>query len=157
MRDAIPFGAVYAAVQDEVVLGIAVWLPPGAFPWSAARKFRATWAFTKVMAADPRAFQNFTRIGMLSEMQHPKDRHWSLEALGIRPEAQRQGLGTRLMTPILQRADSEAVDCYLETSNPANVAYYSRFGFEVIKDGPLIPNGPPHIAMRRRYAGQSPT
>lgn len=157
VKDAIPFGTVYAALDGDTVVGIAVWLPPGAFPWSAYRKLKATWAFTKVWAADPRGFATFTRLGANSELHHPVDRHWSLEALGIRPEAQRQGLGSRLMRPILERADSEGVDCYLETSNPANVAFYGRFGFEVTTDVPLIPNGPPHVAMRRRFGAPGST
>ncbi|MEX0790278.1 MAG: GNAT family N-acetyltransferase, partial [Actinomycetota bacterium] len=122
VRDAIPFGTVYAAMDGDVVLGIAIWLPPGAFPWSAARKFRATWAFAKVWAADPKGFKTFTQLGLNSEKKHPRDKHWTLEALGIRPEAQRRGLGTSLMNPILGRADSEGIYCYLETSDPANIA-----------------------------------
>lgn len=149
VRDAIPFGCVYAAMQGETVLGIAVWLPPGAFPWSAGRKLRATWLFTKVWAADPKGFKNFTRLGMHAEMQHPGDEHWVLEALGIRPEAQRRGLGTRLMNPVLRKADSEGIYCYLETSDPANIAYYGRFGFEVVNESPLIAGGAPNIVMKR--------
>lgn len=155
VRDAIPFGAVYAAMEGDVVSGVAVWLPPGAFPWSPARKFRATWAFTKVWAADPKGFVKFTRVGAHSELHHPKDRHWSLEALGIRPETQRRGLGTMLVKPMLERADSDEVYCYLETSNPANVEFYKRFGFQVITDLPPIPGGPPYIAMRRPVGGSS--
>ncbi|HEX2178564.1 MAG TPA: GNAT family N-acetyltransferase [Actinomycetota bacterium] len=149
VKDGIRSGLVYGAVRDDEILGIAVWLPPGAFPWSSMRKLRATGAFLRVWAADPANFATFTRVGANSELHHPPGRHWSLEALGIRPEAQRQGLGTRLVTPILERADAEGVECYLETSNPANVAYYQRFGFEVLRDVPLIPDGPPHISMRR--------
>jgi ribosomal protein S18 acetylase RimI-like enzyme len=156
VRDAIPFGAVYAAVQDGVVMGIAVWLPPGAFPWSQARKLRATWAFTKVWAADRQAFVTFTRLGTISERNHPSDAHWSLEALGIRPEAQRQGLGSRLVEPMLRRADDQGVECYLETSDPKNIAYYERFGFRVVTDEPLLLDGPPHIAMRRPVGGKPP-
>ena len=153
VRDAIPFGAAYAAVHGDTVLGIALWLPPGAFPWSAVRKLRATTSFIRVWAADPWRFGTFTRLGMNSEKNHPTDRHWSLEALGIRPEAQRKGLGSRLVEPVLQRADSEGIDCYLETSNPENVGFYERFGFRVLKDVPLLPSGPPHIAMRRAATG----
>ena len=156
VRDAIPFGTVYAALEGEHVLGIAVWLPPGAFPWSAARKLRATGAFMKVWAADRRGFKTFTRLGANTELNHPSDTHWSLEALGVRPEAQKQGLGGRLVRPMLERADSEGIECYLETSNPANIDYYARFGFHVLSEVSLIPNGPPHVAMRRRVAAGPP-
>lgn len=157
VRDAIPFGCVYAAMEGEKVLGIAIWLPPGAFPWSTGRKLRATWSFARVWAADPKGFKAFTRLGMNAEMRHPRDEHWALEALGIRPEAQRRGLGTRLMNPVLQRADSEGVYCYLETSDPANITYYRRFGFEVVTENPTLPGAPPNIAMKRPVAGAHPS
>ena len=150
VRDAVPFGAVYAALERSKVLAVAVWLPPGAFPWSIGRKLRATPAFARVFAADPGAFRAFTRYGSNAEKHHPTERHWYLEVLGVRPEAQRRGLGRRLITPVLERADRAGIACYLETSDRANVAYYERFGFSVIDDAlPLVPHGPTHVAMRR--------
>lgn len=150
VRDGIPFGAVHAAVDGPVVAGVAVWLPPGAFPWSAARKAKATPAFLRVLAADPRSFSTFTRYGANAERAHPQDEpHWYLEVLGIRPEHQRRGIGGRLMAPALERADEEGVAAFLETSDPANVPYYERFGFSVVEEVGLVPGGPPHVAMRR--------
>lgn len=149
VRDAIPFGTVFGALESGRVHGIAVWLPPGTFPWSTLRKLRATPAFMKVWAADRRNFRAFTELGINSERHHPVDRHWSLEVLGIRPAAQRTGLGTRLLMPALERADAEGIECYLETSNPNNVAYYSRFGFQVVDRLSLVAGGPAHISMRR--------
>ncbi len=70
--------------------------------------------------------------------------------LGVRPDAQRRGLGSKLIEPVLRRADRDGVACYLETSDRANVAYYERFGFKVVDDAlALVPNGPTHVAMRR--------
>jgi ribosomal protein S18 acetylase RimI-like enzyme len=39
----------------------------------------------------------------------PSDPHWNLETLGIVPEAQGRGLGTRLLVPGLARADRDAL------------------------------------------------
>jgi len=70
--------------------------------------------------------------------------------LGIRPDAQRLGLGSRLMEPALEQADRDGVACRLETSDRANVPYYERFGFEVTDHAlPLVPGAPTHVAMRR--------
>lgn len=150
VRDAVPFGAVYAAADGSRCLAVAVWLPPGAFPWSARRKARATPDFMRVLAADPRAFRRFTRYGANAERAHPGVPHWYLEVLGVRPEFQRQGIGRRLIEPILDRADTDEVPCVLETADRANVAYYERFGFSVVDDDlPLVPNGPTHVAMQR--------
>ncbi len=150
MQDAIPFRAVYAAMDGPTVLAVAVWLPPGSFPWSARRKFRATPAFIRVLAADPSAFARFSRYGANAENAHPDGPHWYLEVLGVRPDHQRKGLGARLIQPVLERADRDGVDCLLETSDRAKVPYYERFGFEVVDDQlQLVPDGPAHVSMRR--------
>jgi ribosomal protein S18 acetylase RimI-like enzyme len=151
VRDAIPFGAVLAVSGgDAGVHAVAVWLPPGGFPWTPRRKARATVDFARVFLADPRAYPTFIRYGANLERAHPADPHWYLVVMSVRPEFQRQGLGTRLAEPVLQRADRDRVACYLETSDPANVAFYERLGFEVVNpDLRVIPGGPPLIAMRR--------
>ena len=150
VRDAVPFGAVQAAGDGAAVLAVAVWLPPGTFPWSALRKARATPSFMRVFAAYPSAFGSFGRYGSNAERVHPRERHWYLEVLGVRPGSQRQGLGTRLIQPVLDRADADCLPCFLETSDRANVPYYERFGFSVVDDDlQLVPSGPSHVAMRR--------
>ena len=150
VRDAVAFGAVQAAVENRVVLGVAVWLPPGTFPWSALRKARAAPSFMRVLAAYPFAFRTFVSYGSNAERVHPSERHWYLEVVGVRPGSQRQGLGARLIQPVLDQADADGDPCFLETSDRANVPYYERFGFSVIDDDlHLVPNGPTHVAMRR--------
>ena len=43
------------------------------------------------------------------------------------------------------------VDCYLETADQANVGFYERHGFVVENSSlQLVPDGPAHVAMRRR-------
>ena len=67
---------------------------PGAFPWSAWRKLRATPSLARVFLADPRAFPAFARYGGIVERHHRgNDACWYLEVLSVRPESQRRGLG----------------------------------------------------------------
>lgn len=154
VRDAMQFGVVRAAWQEPEVLAVAVWLPPGAFPWTAWRKLRAMPYLLRVLTADPGNFPKFMRYGTNAERAHPADRHWYLVVAGVRPEAQRQGLGSRLMRQELATADSDGVLVYLETADRANVAYYERFGFTVIDQAlELVPGGPAHVAMRRPVGG----
>jgi ribosomal protein S18 acetylase RimI-like enzyme len=150
VRDGIPLGSALAVWRGVTVAATAVWLPPGGFPWSTRRKVAATLDFVRVFAADPRAFPTFIRYGSNVERAHPTEPHWYLEVLSVRPEHQRQGLGSRLVTPILERADGERMPCYLETADPANVDFYRRFGFEVVNPAlEVIAGGPPLITMRR--------
>lgn len=154
VRDAVRFGVVRAAWRGPEVLAVAVWLPPGAFPWTAWRKLRAMPYFLRVLAADPRNFPKFVRLGANAERVHPADRHWYLVVAGVRPEAQRQGLGSKLMRHELDVADSDGVPVYLETADRANVPYYERFGFAVIDQAlELVPGGPAYVAMRRPVGG----
>ena len=144
---------MYAAARDQTVGAVGVWLPPGAFPWSTARKMRATPAFLRVLMADPGAFRRFMAYSANAERAHPTDRHWYLVVLGVRPDAQRQDLGSRLMPPALEQAGRDGVACHLETSDRANIAFYERFGFSVVDDAlQLVPGGPTHVAMRRPAA-----
>jgi ribosomal protein S18 acetylase RimI-like enzyme len=155
VRDALPFGSVDAAVVHGQVLGIAVWLPPGRFPWSLSRKLRITPAMLGVLRAAPSRFRIFARLGANAERLHPTYPHWNLETLGIRNEAQGQGIGTRLMGPGLARADQAGLPCYLTTAKRENVGFYERFGFEVASDAlPLLPGGPTSWGMRRPTAQQ---
>jgi hypothetical protein len=50
----------------------------------------------------------------------------------------------------LDAADANGIAIYLEPADPANVAYYERFGFSVIDEAlELVLGGPTHVAMRR--------
>lgn len=150
VRDALAFGAVEGAVADGRLLGVAVWLPPGAFPWSGRRKLRSAPTMLTVLRAAPRSFRGFVRLGANAERLHPRERHWNLETMGITPSAQGRGIGSRLIAPGLARADRQRLPCYLTTAKAENLRFYQRFGFEVEAEGlALVPSGPTHWGMRR--------
>jgi GNAT superfamily N-acetyltransferase len=150
VRDALAAGRVEAAVAGERLLGVAVWLPPGAFPWSVGRQLRSTPAILRVLAAAPGRARLFMRYGANAARLHPRDPHWNLETLGIVPEAQGQGIGSRLVAPGLARADQDRLPCYLTTGRRENLAFYRRFGFQVEHDAlPLVPGGPTSWGLRR--------
>jgi GNAT superfamily N-acetyltransferase len=53
----------------------------------------------------------------------------------VLPEAQRQGVGRRLMEEVLRMADQEGVACYLESSRrEPNVQIYEKFGFRLARE-----------------------
>jgi hypothetical protein len=60
-RDAAVFGAVTVAVQGERMLGAAVWLPTGTFPWTTWRKLKAS--TTPAPVANPRSHIRVLRSG----------------------------------------------------------------------------------------------
>jgi GNAT superfamily N-acetyltransferase len=52
--------------------------------------------------------------------------------LGVDQARQRQGIGSALLAPTLERADLERLPCYLETLATMNVPFYERHGFAVV-------------------------
>src|SRR5215211_6627953 len=51
--DAAAIGASFGAWDCRGVVGVALWLPPGAFPWSAWRKLKATPRLLRTAIAAP--------------------------------------------------------------------------------------------------------
>jgi GNAT superfamily N-acetyltransferase len=80
-------------------------------------------------------FQRLENIISFTERFHrhcAPEKHLYLQWLGVEPSRQGQGLGSALLHPVLERADSEGLPCYLETFKPRNVPLYQRHGFEIM-------------------------
>lgn len=57
--------------------------------------------------------------------------HLNPGVLGVEPAKQNLGLGSVLMKEDLKRVDEAGALAYLESSNPRNIPFYERHGFEV--------------------------
>lgn len=86
-----------------------------------------------------------SRMEALGQMHQARlsEPHRYLAVLGTSPSQQSKGLGGRVLAPMLDRCDRIGELAYLESSNPANVGFYRRHGFEPIGeftlgDGVLI-------------------
>lgn len=86
-----------------------------------------------------------SRMEALGQMHQARlaEPHWYLAVLGTLSEQQSRGLGSRVLAPMLHRCDRIGALAYLESSNPANVGFYRRRGFEphdefTLGDGVLI-------------------
>ena len=151
LRDALRAGHVYAASRGDEILGVAAWLPPGGFPLSARRQLAAAPDMARVFAAAPRSLGRLLQFTSGLAKLHPEQPHWYLEAVGVEPGARGMGIGTRLLEPVLARADEAGQPCYLETMTERNVAWYGRLGFEVRSAGVTFTRGgPPNWTMFRR-------
>jgi ribosomal protein S18 acetylase RimI-like enzyme len=87
--------------------------------------------------------------GEAMDREHPKKPHMYLFTIGTRKAARGQGLGKKLIRPVLDAADRASLPCYLENSNPANTGFYISHGFERLKLFEPGPGGPPLEAMWR--------
>jgi ribosomal protein S18 acetylase RimI-like enzyme len=91
------------------------------------------------------------RMAQLSEamgVHHPSDPHWYLLALGVTPELQGRGLGSRLLAHTLDRIDTLGQATYLEATSLRSRVLYERHGFEIIAEF-SAPQGPPVWSMWR--------
>ena len=75
--------------------------------------------------------------------------HYYVRAIGVDPSHQGKGLGTALMTPMLERADNEHVGCFLFTATEANAAWYQSLGFDIADRYNPTPTWPDVWAMWR--------
>ena len=73
--------------------------------------------------------------------------HMHLGPIGVLPEAQGRHIGTQLMTQYSDALTVATAAGYLETDRPENVAFYRRFGFEIVGEVPVI--GVTHYFMVR--------
>ena len=98
-----------------------------------------------------------TRAVREIERRHPVVPHYYLSVLGTDPEKQGGGIGSALLTPVLDRCDAGGIAAYLESSKESNVAFYKRHGFDVT-DRIELADGPPLWFMWRepRHPGGRP-
>jgi ribosomal protein S18 acetylase RimI-like enzyme len=107
-------------------VGAALWFPPGIEPDAEPLVDLIQHSVVEQKQAD--------RLALLEQMghHHPTESHWYLAILGVSPKQQGKGYGSALIQNILQECDRTQTPAYLESSNPSNVPFYERHGFEVI-------------------------
>lgn len=125
----------------------------GAALWLAPKRWRIDTA--SMVRQAPAVIRSFgRRIPAALDLQkamdeaHPTEPHWYLAILGTDPHRQGGGVGGALIRGVTDRCDVTGTGAYLESSKPANVPYYERFGFTVTGEI-TMPDGPTLISMWR--------
>jgi len=75
--------------------------------------------------------------------------HWHLLAVGMEPTKQKRKIGGTLLEPLLLRADSDALPCYVEVFNEKYLPFFKRHGFRIMGCGKIPRGGPDFWAMER--------
>ena len=124
-------GEVHATSPDFE--GVAAWQPPG-FHLSSGHLWRAApldlLRFYRGGGGKLTVGLNFQEA---MRRRHAPMPHWFLGPIGVDPAFQGQGFASRLMRPMLERADAEGVPVFLDTNSEANIALYEHFGFRVVE------------------------
>jgi GNAT superfamily N-acetyltransferase len=159
--DSRPFGEMWVArpaagghAADGPVAAAALWLPPKGYPRGTRRDLGFIARTARGAPGIGRRMPHVVRLLNRLDAVHPHEPHWYLAVLGTDPSFQRTGAGTALLEPVLARADAESLPAYLETQKEANLAWYGRFGFDVVERVEVGPC-PPIWTMRR--AERAPT
>lgn len=137
---AFEYGTAYSL---EGAAGAALWLPPTAQV--------NTDPVLEVVRQTIPASKQADLFAVFDEMAtyHPHEPHWYLAILGVEHAQQRKGYGSVLMKQALAICDRDETLAYLESSNPANIPFYERHGFEVV--GTIQPGNFPPIFPMIRY------
>ncbi|MDT5106842.1 MAG: hypothetical protein QOI25_4355 [Mycobacterium sp.] len=121
-------GGAEVAPDGDGIGGAALWDPPGQWEHTRAEELRA---MPRLLLAFGTSLRKGLEITELMKKAHPEEPHWYLAVIGSDPAVRGKGFGQVLMRSRLDRCDAEHAPAYLESSNPDNVPYYQRFGFEV--------------------------
>jgi GNAT superfamily N-acetyltransferase len=125
--------------------GACLELPPGR--WRLPLRTQALQAphFAAVFGLSlPRALITITKM----ERKHLREPHFYVPYVGVAPESQGAGLGTRLLGRTLERADADGMPTYLEATSERNAALYERLGFQHLGAFTVL-GSPPLWPMRR--------
>jgi GNAT superfamily N-acetyltransferase len=137
LKEAITHGEVWAT--SPKMEGVAVWqMVDGKHPgWR--RGFSLGWWWLNLFTdkeTNQRREAYFKYIIAL-RMRVTPERYWFLQAIGVDPVYQGQGFSSRLLKPMLARANREGLPCFLETQLEKNVMLYEHFGFRVVEVGTI--------------------
>ncbi len=104
------------------LVGAAITAPPGAWRMPPGAALAQGPVFGRHLA-------RAARLLAAMEWRHPREPHYYVAHIGVAPNAQGMGLGSRLLGPTLERCDRERLPVYLEASNERSAALYERLGF----------------------------
>jgi ribosomal protein S18 acetylase RimI-like enzyme len=136
-RDYLRTGEVWTSEDRS---GAAIWGPPAKARPQMRDLIRLLPLMRELMPLEH--MQRALRALFAVESERPKMPHWYLATLGTDPSAQGHGIGSALLSSMLERVDAEGLPAYLECSKERNVSFYSRFGFNVTKEMMAVPGAP---------------
>jgi GNAT superfamily N-acetyltransferase len=144
----LPSGTAWMSPEAS---GACLELPPG--KWRMPLQTQAVHApqFVAVFGRSlPRALITITQM----ERRHLREPHFYVPYVGVAPEGQGKGLGTKLLGRTTKRADAAGLPTYLEATSERNAALYERLGFEHLGAFAVL-GSPPLWPMRRPPSPQS--
>jgi ribosomal protein S18 acetylase RimI-like enzyme len=123
--------------------GAALWLPPNVYP-------DVDGLITLLQSSGSEdSKKDGSEIFEKVSSYHPSEPHWYLPLLGVDPLYHGKGLGSALMQYAIVVFDLDNKLAYLESSNPKNIPFYERHGFELLGTS-QVNTSPPIFPMLRK-------
>jgi GNAT superfamily N-acetyltransferase len=135
--------------EADEPLGVAAWLTTGGYPLPMKVQLGQVPSSLRAFYRRPRSVLAGNKYMAALLRAHRKDPQWYLMVLCADPPAQRSGVGTMLLEHAFAQVDAEGVGSHLETPRFDNVAYYQRFGYELIESLTPIAGAPSYYTMWR--------
>ena len=127
----------------ENYFGAALWLPPNVYPdVDQLVALLQSSGSEDAKKNGPKVFEKMSRY-------HPNEPHWYLPLLGVDPLYHGKRLGSALMQHAIIACDLDNKLAYLESSNPKNIQFYERHGFELLGEI-QVNSSPPIFPMLRK-------
>lgn len=142
---AVMKGTKLVAIQGSNIVGFIHWVQSPACQLTGMEKLKTVPAMVGGLG-----LRSALRLGTwLSawERYDPKPAHLHLGPIGVDPAVQGHRIGQRLMGEYCRTLDQAGIAGYLETDRPGNVGFYHCFGFETVKQVPVL--GVPNFLMQR--------
>jgi len=122
--------------------GAALWAPP-TMPRPGLADLVRILPVVPTLSVWGRKAPDVAQLLAAYERARPTTPHFYLGTLGTDPDRQGRGVGSALLTVVLDRLDDEGLPAYLESSKQRNLAFYARYGFEVtgsiaVRRGPTL-------------------
>jgi GNAT superfamily N-acetyltransferase len=138
-RTSVRLDSAFATPDRAAV--VCLW-PPGSewpSPWTIVRPGGPSFLW-RLGLRGARLLARIERELDAARARHVPGPHWYVPLLGVRPDAQRRGLGRAVMRPVFEAADRAGLPIYLETVPEVNVTVYQRLGF-VLRGRSLLTGG----------------
>lgn len=143
------FAALYLPYEETYLagdaLGVALWAPAGSEPFSVEQLETFGERLGTVLGDDA---ERALELDAILDEHHPDQAAFYLQFMGVTPEQQGRGLGSRLLTTVLDLCDSTNTPAFLDATSPDNRRLYQRHGFQTMAQIDL-PGGPSLWAMWR--------
>lgn len=128
------FGKVYA--PSHKIEGVAVWLPDRHATMTPLKMLLSN-ALFHCMSMGKESARNLTTLSKQLEADRKrlmKERSYLyLSIIGIGSQAQRKGLGSRLMRAIIEECSRKKLYLYLETETEENTRFYEKHGLTLLQ------------------------